>query len=210
MSTNNGNKISLENCDFNKKRTRLNSPISLVACELIGIDPEDLIYLTKDEYIRRNQECQNLDKELQEERYNHFNSRRIKLIEDAKKKREELLEENKSFKNSTNYNSNNNRNNNFNDFSTLSKTFYDKKGMKKSSSSGAFEPGGGSGGTTAIRLERERLKKLKERQEINIRLQIDYECAMEENRRKNIEKMKMKEEKEEKKRLEKHYKLLRN
>jgi hypothetical protein len=208
MSTNNGIKISLENCDFNKKRTRINSPNSLIACELIGIDPEDLIYLTKDEYIRVNQECQNLDKELQEERYNHFNSRRIKLIEDVKKKREELLEENNSFKNSTNYNSNNNRFNNFNDYSTQSKTFYDKKGMKKSASSGAFEPGGGNGGTTAIKLERERLKKLKERQEINIRLQIDYECAMEENRRKNIEKMKMKEEKEEKKKLEKHYKLL--
>ena len=53
-----------------------------------------------------------------------------------------------------------------------------------------------------------RLKKLKERQEINIRLQIDYECAMEEIRRKNIEKMKLKEEKEEKKRLEKQHQLL--
>ena len=69
--------------------------------------------------------------------------------------------------------------------------------MKKSSSIGAFEPCGDEGGTsTAIKYERERLKKLKERQEINIRLQIDYKCAMEEIRRKNIEKMKLKVEKE--------------
>ena len=67
---------------------------------------------------------------------------------------------------------------------------------------------GGWGTSTAIKEERERLKKLKERQEINIRLQIDYECAMEENRRKNIEKMKLKEEKEEIKRIEKKKKLM--
>ena len=51
--------------------------------------------------------------------------------------------------------------------------------MKKSSSMGAFDIDGG-GTSTAIKYEREKLKKLKERQEINIRLQIDYECAMEE------------------------------
>ena len=69
--------------------------------------------------------------------------------------------------------------------------------MKKSSSMGVMgmtvmNTRNGWGTSTAIRAERERLKKLKERQEINIRLQIDYECAMEETRRKNIEKMKLK------------------
>ena len=82
----NEEKVSLINCDFNKKKIRLTSPYSIMACELIGIDQEDLLFLSKDEYIHKNQECQNLDKELQEERYNHFNSRRRKLIEDAKKK----------------------------------------------------------------------------------------------------------------------------
>ena len=81
--------------------------------------------------------------------------------------------------------------------------------MKKSSSVGALEsPDTGGETSTAIKFEREKLKKLKERQEINIRLQIDYECAMEENRRKNIEKMRLKEEKEEKKRLRNHHLLL--
>ena len=114
------------------------------------------------------------------------------MIEDAKKKREELIE-GKNNKNRTNYNTNNNnRNNMFNAYSTQNKTFYDRN-MKKSSSMGAFEPGGEEGGTsTAIKYEREKLKKLKERQEINIKLQIDYECTLEENRRKNIEKMRLK------------------
>ena len=202
MTDNNGDRISLENCDFNKKKMRINSPYSLMACELIGIEQENLFFLSRDEYLKKNQECQNLNKELQEERYNHYNSRRRKLIEDAKKKREELLEAKNNIKNRTNYSTNNNKNNHFiNAYSTQNKSFYDRN-MKKSSSIGAFEPCGDEGGTsTAIKYERERLKKLKERQEINIRLQIDYECAMEEIRRKNIEKMKLKEEKEEKKNL---------
>ena len=191
------NKVSLENCDFNKKKVRITSPFSLLACELIGIDQKDLIYIPKEEYVRNNQECQNLHKELQEERYNHYNSRRLKLIEEAKKKREELIKEsnnnNNNANNQTIYNPLNNRNN-FNCFSTQNKTFYDTRNMKKSASMGAFESLDIGGGTsTAIKQEREKLKKLKERQEINIRLQIDYECAIEENRRKNIEKMRLKE-----------------
>ena len=205
--TESGNKISLENCDFNKKKMRITSPYSLMACELIGIDQEDLLFLSKDEYLKRSMDCQNLKKELQEERYNHYNSRRRKLIDDAKKKREELIEESNNNKNRTIYNSHNNKNN-FNAYSTQNKTFYDRN-MRKSSSMGAFESGGdGGGGSTAIKFEREKLKKLKERQEINIKLQIDYECAMEEIRRKNIEKMKLKEEKEEKKRIEKNKQLI--
>ena len=221
------NKISLENCDFNKKKIRLTSPYSLLACELIGIDENDLIYITKDEYFRKNQESQNLTKELQEERYNHYNSRRLKLIEEAKKKRIELIQENnEQYKGTStldnthrkaNTNSNYNLNNNYN---TKNKhlgysTFYSPRAnmMKKSTSTGMMEitgigTGVGWGTSTAIKEEREKLKKLKERQEINIKLQIDYECAMEEIRRKNIEKMKLKEEKEEKKRIEKNKQLI--
>ena len=99
-------KISLENCDFNKKRIRITSPFSLMACELIGINQDDLIFISKEEYVRKNQDCQNLKKELQEERYNHFDSRRRQLIEDAKKKRKEIIEVL-----NINNNSNNNKNN---------------------------------------------------------------------------------------------------
>ena len=157
MTDNNVNKVSLDNCDFSKKKMRINSPYSLMACELIGIDQEDLLFLTKDEYIRKNQECQNLNKELQEERYNHYNSRRRKLIEDAKKKREELLETKNNIKNRTNYSTNNNKSFIFNGYSTQNKSFYDKN-MRKSSSMGLFESNL-DGTSTAIKHEREKLKK---------------------------------------------------
>ena len=70
------------------------------------------------------------------------------------------------------------------------------------------EEGDGRGISTAIKAEKERLKKMRERQEINIKLQIDYECLLEETRRKNIAKMKLKEEKEERKRIAKNKELI--
>ena len=54
MTDNNGDRISLENCDFNKKKMRINSPYSLMACELIGIEQEDLFFLSRDEYLKKN------------------------------------------------------------------------------------------------------------------------------------------------------------
>ena len=57
--------------------------------------------------------------------------------------------------------------------------------------------------STAIKLEKEKLHKLLEKEENNVKLQIDYECKIEEIRRKNLEKMRNKELKEEKRRKEK-------
>ena len=212
-------KISLVNCDFNKKKIRITSPYSLKACELIGVDAEDLQYIPKEDYILKNQEFHYLNKDFQEERYNHFNNRRLKLIEEAKNKRKELIENDKNIVHSNeeininNYNYINNVNNNVNNNDNKDEgysTFYSQNHLKKSSSTGMLnvkKTNRWRGASTAIKEERERLKKLKERQEINIKLQIDYECAKEETRRKNILKMKLNEEKEERKKIEKNKKL---
>jgi len=208
------NKVSLENCDFSKKKIRITSPHSLLACEIIGVDEDDLIYTTKDEYILKNQDCLNLNIELQDERYNHFNARRLNLIELAKNKRKELIA-NKS----NNYNEktkllspkNTSLNNSRKKKILGNSTFYKGKyNLKKSNSVGVMgvSHGDGWGSSTAIRKEKEKLKKLRERQEMNIILQIDYECAKEENRRKNMEKMRLKEEKEERMRIEKNNKMI--
>lgn len=53
-------KISLLNCDFTKKKTRLTSPHSLMACKLIGVTEEDLIFQTLEEYIKNNIDSQYL------------------------------------------------------------------------------------------------------------------------------------------------------
>ena len=51
--------------------------------------------------------------------------------------------------------------------------------------------------STAIKLEKEKLHRLLEKEENNVKLQIDYECKIEENRRKNLEKMRDKKLREE-------------
>ena len=100
MSSREG-KISLENADFSSKGRRLNSPTSIEACRLIGVDQEELFSLTLDEYILAHPEAKNLDKSLQEERYNHYEENRKANIEAAKSKRSELLDPEKNNKSKT-------------------------------------------------------------------------------------------------------------
>ena len=192
-------KISLLNCNYMQKKVRINSPNSLLAIHLIGATLDDLRYLTFDEYIKNNPDIQYLEKELQEERYNHYERNRLDLIKEAKQIREDLQEE-KNFQSSPQNNINSlfispkakNRNTR-NNFSTI----------KKNSSALDINPSMKLQQSTAIILEREKLQKLIEKQENKVKLQIDYECMIEENRRKNLEKMRNKELKEERKRKEK-------
>ena len=94
-------------------------------------------------------------------------------------KQDILIKEEESKKN---YGISNNTTNNYNS-STIVNTH--SRTIKKNASSGTLDTYGES--STAIKLERERLRKLKEKQELNVKLQIDYECMREENRRKNMD-----------------------
>ena len=168
-------KISLSNCDFNKKRIRLSSPYSIKACELIGVDEEELLFVPKEEYLLKNTDCLNLPKELQDERYSHFNAKRLQLIKQAKTKRAELIKLNSKLRNRKNIEIDSNLNNNNYGLSTL---YNRNENIKKSSSAiimGNTAGNNGWGTSTAIKIGREKLRKMKERQELNIRLQIDYE-----------------------------------
>ena len=192
-------KISLLNCNYSQKRIKLTSPNSLLAIHLIGVTLDDLRYLTFDEYIKNNPDIQYLERDLQEERYNHHERNRLELIEQAKKIREELLEE-KSYQTTPQ--------NNLSSFALSPKAQnrnmrYNFNTMKKNTSALTIKPTIKLQKSTAILLEREKLQKLIEKQENKVKLQIDYECMIEENRRKNLEKMRNKELKEERKRKEK-------
>ena len=192
-------KISLLNCNYSQKRIKLTSPNSLLAIHLIGVTLDDLRYLTFDEYIKNNPDIQYLERDLQEERYNHHERNRLELIEQAKKIREELLEE-KSYQTTPQ--------NNLSSFALSPKAQnrnmrYNFNTMKKNTSALTIKPAIKLQKSTAILLEREKLQKLIEKQENKVKLQIDYECMIEENRRKNLEKMRNKELKEERKRKEK-------
>ena len=200
-------KISLLNCNFSQKKIRITSPYSNLAIRLIGATLDDLRYLTSDEYIKNNG-LHYLEKDLQEERYNHYLKNRLELINEAKSMREDLIRE-KECETST-------QNNNISSLSILSPknnvnlSHYNHHltTMKKNTSASNLEPKINLPTSTAILLEREKLQKILEKQENKIKLQIDYECMIEENRRKNLEKMRIKEIKEQKRKKEKELELM--
>ena len=164
-------KISLLNCDFSQKKIRLTSPLSIMAVNLVGATLEDLRFISLEEYLKKNYDFQNLEKELQYERYAHYEENRKKLIKEAKQKREELINKKENESNS---------NNNSNQISTillspkynvnLSYNISNEKEMKKNFSDGNLP----QSQSTAIKLEKEKLHKLLEKEENNVKLQIDY------------------------------------
>ena len=181
-----------------QKKIRITSPHSLTAIRLIGTTLDDLRYLTFDDYVK-SASIQNLERELQEERYNHYEQNRLELIKEAKEIREDLLKDN-------NYETS--PQNNLSSLyispkSNIKIARYNYNTMKKNTSASNLEPKIKLQTSTAILLEREKLMKLLEKQENKVKLQIDYECMIEETRRKNLEKMRKKELKEEKKRKDK-------
>ena len=92
-------KITLETMDFTDKSVRLNSPLSKKALFTLGLDENKLYEITKEEYIERNKELQNAPKQLQNKRFEQFNLRRLKAIEEAKKLRSEMISDNKRLEN---------------------------------------------------------------------------------------------------------------
>ena len=88
----NKKKITLENCDFSLKMERINSPHSLKALSLLGINEEELYKLSFDEFKNENLEIQDLPKELQKFHYEAYEKFRNKIIEKLKEKRKKIIE----------------------------------------------------------------------------------------------------------------------
>jgi hypothetical protein len=101
-------KINLDNCEFTLKGKRLNSARSLEAIKIIGADENDLIKLTLAQYLKKFPEARGIKKELQEERLEHYEEQRQKLLDEIKKVRNDLI------KNDVDNNNNNNTTNDVN------------------------------------------------------------------------------------------------
>jgi hypothetical protein len=79
--------------DFTNKKIRLNSPRSKNALLSLGLDENQLYEISKKEYIDSHPELKQASEEVQDKRYEHFNNRRLKSIEEAKKIREDIINE---------------------------------------------------------------------------------------------------------------------
>ena len=61
----------------------------------MGIEEIRLYYISFDDFFKRHPELKNVNKDLQERKYNHYEKRRKNLIQLSIKKRRELIEDTK-------------------------------------------------------------------------------------------------------------------
>jgi hypothetical protein len=90
MSGETKEKNSKDNLKNDTKNLRLTSPLSIQACKLNGVNPEDLKYLTFEQYLFSHPDSINLPKQFQQERYDNYELDRKELIRSVKKRREDL------------------------------------------------------------------------------------------------------------------------
>jgi len=187
---NESNKLSFDNFDSSKKKIRITSPISLLACKFMGIELNDLAFLTFDEYLQKNSECQILDDTVKMERYEHHNARRKKLLISLKKVRADIIREKNEYNNNNNgnmsnitnysnwYCNNKSRNNSYNN---LNRTFHINKNnnLRKSASPVSMNNIIEKNKSFIIKNNQEKLNQIKKRQEINIKMRIDFQLIKE-------------------------------
>ena len=94
MSDKENQSVNLVNCDFTSKGKRVNTPRSIEACNLTGVNPDELHKISLETYIKRHPECKNLPKELIQERYDNYEKVRKELIENALKIRNQIVAKN--------------------------------------------------------------------------------------------------------------------
>lgn len=86
-------KISIDDVDYYSRKIRINSPRSLTAMNKLGVNNEDLEYLTFKEYLQKFPELIGEDKKMKIMKYNYVEELRQKRFEQIRELRNELKEE---------------------------------------------------------------------------------------------------------------------
>ena len=74
-------------------KIRVNTPNSKRASQILGIDENDLYEISKEEYLQKQNILKDAPDELKDQRYELFNNKRLKTIEDARKLRKDIIED---------------------------------------------------------------------------------------------------------------------
>ena len=96
--------ISLETCDFNNKKKRINSSRSKEAIANLGINMDRLYQLSLEEYLAQHPELKNIPKDLQQKKYDHYEEKRKEFIKNAIDLRKNIIDKEEK-KNNKNQNS---------------------------------------------------------------------------------------------------------
>ena len=85
-------KISIEDIDYYSKKVRINSPRSLLAMNQLGINQNDLKYMTFKEYLLKYPELIPKEREIQKIKFHYSEEIRIRKIEEIKELRNRIIE----------------------------------------------------------------------------------------------------------------------
>ena len=83
---------NLDNIDFTNKKIKINSPRSKKALSILGLNANQLYEISQKEYIDFHPELKKASEEVQNKRYEHFNNRRLKSIDEVRKVRKNIIE----------------------------------------------------------------------------------------------------------------------
>ena len=72
---------------------RVNTPYSKRVIQILGIEENDLYEISKEEYLKKQNILKDAPDELKDQRYEHFNKKRLTAIEDARKLRKEIIKD---------------------------------------------------------------------------------------------------------------------
>ena len=160
--------ISLENANYNGK-VRINSPRSHEALARLGYTPEELSYVSLNDFITRNPELRGMSKEIIKNRYDFIDNKRLKKIEEAKNERLRIIEDEE------------NRSNNLGSASqNLASNSMLNSQLK----------------STAINNELKALERMKKKQEMELLNMVQYELKTKLMMKENEEKIRKQREKE--------------
>lgn len=88
--------INLDNLDYNNWKQKLSSPRSIKACKRVGVEPRELFFMDFQTFKSVNPEVRNLNKEVQNLRYEHYEKLRQDTVNAVKEERQKIIEEQKN------------------------------------------------------------------------------------------------------------------
>jgi hypothetical protein len=75
------------------QKIRINTPYSKRTIQILGIEENDLYEISKEDYLKKQNILKDAPDELKDQRYELFNNKRLKTIEEARKLRKNLIKD---------------------------------------------------------------------------------------------------------------------
>ena len=86
--------FNIENMNLKSNKRLINSPRSILACKILGILPQELIFKDFSQFLNENSSIMNLSKDIQKIRYENIEKYRqesVRLVKDKKSSKKKII-----------------------------------------------------------------------------------------------------------------------